>query len=92
MKIIKLNRRFKQFKENNHVIAVRFDHWNNQAQLIETTANRVLRCGGWDRKADWYSYFGTARDSRSTRPYFITFRNEADLTMVMLKADLTKIH
>jgi hypothetical protein len=52
-----------------------------------------LQGGGWLREHDWYSYYGE-RNSRYDRdigrPYWITFRRESDLTLVLLSADLTK--
>jgi hypothetical protein len=90
MKIVKLNRRFRQFRDHGHVVALRFGGWNNQATLIEKVCRNRLKGGGWLRDHDWYSYYGDRNSRYDTRPYWITFRNEADLTLVLLCADLTK--
>jgi hypothetical protein len=91
MKVVKLNRRFRQFKENGHTIALRFDSWNpSTVSAYEKVCRARLRGHGYDRDADWAGYFGHATRGNSFRPYWITFRNEADLTLVLLCADLTK--
>ena len=92
MKTVRLNRRFRQFKEHGHVVALRFGDWNRKATVIEKVCREKLKGGGWSRDQDWYSYYGVqnSRYARnSVRPYWITFRNEADLTLVLLCADLT---
>lgn len=93
MKIVKLNRRFKQFKEHGHVVALRFNEYNIKARDIEATCRLKFRGGGWSRNENWYSYYGD-RNSRyerdASRPYWITFRNEAELTLVLLCTDLTE--
>ena len=93
MKIVKLNRRFRQFKEHGHVVALRFEGWNKKATAVEKVCREKLNGGGWSRDQDWYSYYGD-RNSRydrdAARPYWITFRNQAELTLVLLCTDLTK--
>jgi hypothetical protein len=89
MKVVKLNRRFRQFKEHGHTIALRFTDWRDAVSYEKTVRDR-LGVGGWQRHDLWYSYFGNRRRRNDFRPYWITFRNEADLTLVLLSADLTK--
>jgi hypothetical protein len=90
MKIVKLNRRFKQFKENGHTVALRFDYWNPATIAVyEKVCRARLQGHGYNRDADWAGYFGHAPKSNSSRPYWITFRREADLTLVLLSVDLT---
>jgi hypothetical protein len=87
MKIVKLNRRFRQFREHGHVVALRFEGWNKKATAVEKVCRDRLQGGGWLRDQDWYSYYGHATSStgyREPRPYWITFRKEADLTLVLL--------
>lgn len=90
MKIVKLNRRFRQFKEHGHTVALRFpDGSSKKIRAIEKTCREKLSGGGWLREHTWYSYYGKA-PSIGARPYWITFRNESDLTLVLLSVDLTK--
>jgi hypothetical protein len=93
MKIVKLNRRFRQFRDHGHVVALRFANgYSAEILAVEKVCRNRLNGGGWLRDHDWYSYYGE-RNSRYDRdigrPYWITFRNEADLTLVLLSADLT---
>jgi hypothetical protein len=95
MKVVKLNRRFRQFKEHGHTVALRFANgYSDELRAIEKVCRARLQGGGWLRDHDWYSYYGE-RNSRYdrdiSRPYWITFRRESDLTLVLLCADLTKI-
>jgi len=91
MKIVKLNRRHKQFKENGHTVALRFEYYQpNAVSAYEKVCRARLRGHGYDREADWCGYFGYAPNSNAPRPYWITFRNEADLTLVLLSVDLTE--
>jgi hypothetical protein len=85
MKIVKLNRRFKQFKEAGHTVALRFDHWTPEAHHAETICRSIWAHGGYNIYAEWYSYFGSAtKSSNGFRPFWITFKHESDMTMVLL--------
>ena len=90
MKVVKLNRKFKQFRENGHVVALRFPHWSSQVSAVERMVEQRLGGTGWNRGADWCSYFGKSNGPSARKTYWITFRNEADLTLVLLSVDLTK--
>jgi hypothetical protein len=87
MKIVKLNRRYRQFKEHGHTVALRFDGYGSESQAMEKVCREKLKSHGWLRDHNWYGYYGD-RNSRydrdAARPYWITFRNEADLTLVLL--------
>jgi hypothetical protein len=90
MKIIKLNRRHKQFKEHGHTIALRFDSYEpKKVAAHEKVCRARFLSHGYNRDANWWSGFGHAPNSNCPRPYWITFRNEMDLTLVLLSADLT---
>jgi hypothetical protein len=88
MKVVKLNRRFRQFKEHGHTVGLRFPSYTESAPY-ETATKKKLGDGGWQRHDLWYSYFGHGRVD-GYRPYWITFRNEADATLVVLSTNLTK--
>ena len=88
MKVVKLNRRFRQFKEHGHTVGLRFFSWTESAPY-ETAAKKKLGLATL-RHDLWYSYFGHGRVA-GYRPYWITFRNESDATLVVLSTDLTKI-
>lgn len=90
MKVVKLNRRFRQYKEAGHTVALRFNNWNKKAQAVETICKDRLGSNGWSRQGQWCGYFGAASGRNEFRPYWITFRDERDLTLVLLSADLTQ--
>lgn len=99
MKVVKLNRRFKQFNRYGHSIALRFDFWmSTECLAYEYAAEKKLGGSGYDRSGPWCSYFGDRvrtittdhRRNLAARSYWISFRNEADLTLVLLSVDLTK--
>lgn len=90
MKIVKLNRRFKQFKEHGHTVALKFPNgYTKDAGQIERICRDRLTGAGWLREHDWYHYYGERNGHNSVRPYWITFRNEADLTLIMLSATIS---
>ena len=95
MKVVKLNRRYKQFKENGHTVALRFESHTVKAIAYERACREKLKGYGYTRSDPWYSYFGSRSSNQprtywnQPRTYWITFRNEADLTLVLLCADLT---
>lgn len=90
MKVVKLNRRFKQFREAGHVVALRFSGYSKTAGQYEKICRERLGGSAWDRGGNWCSYFGASNGHSSVRAYWITFRRESDLTLVLLSADLTK--
>ena len=89
MKVVKLNRRFKQFREHGHTVALRFDSWSKAAGAMERVVPDRLGGSGWNRYADWCSYFGKSNGHSDRKTYWITFRRESDLTLVLLSANLT---
>lgn len=90
MKVVKLNRRFKQFRENGHTVALRFPGYSDASRRMEKLVSERLGGTAWNRSGNWCSYFGASNGHSDRKTYWITFRNEADLTLVLLSADLTK--
>ena len=91
MKVVKLNRRFRQFKEYGHTVAFKFPNgYTKDAQTIQRVCGQKLKGSGWMRDHDWFGYYGDRPNRYDVRPYWITFRNEKDATLVLLCADLTK--
>ena len=87
MKVVKLNRRFRQFKEHGHTVALKFSEYTESVPY-EKVARKKLGDGGLFRHELWYSHFGDRRH-HGYRPYWITFRNAADATLVVLSTSLT---
>ena len=89
MKVVKLNRRFRQYKEYGHTVALRFPNGlTPDAQAIHRVCGQKLNGSGWMREHDWYSYYGKNSGRYDVRPYWITFRRESDLTMILLSAKI----
>ena len=91
MKVIKLNRRYKLFKEHGYEAGLRFDAWGNKARLMEISCRERLGNSFHASNSDWQGYFGKSQQQgiRPT-PYFIMFRRESDLSFMLLCTDLTK--
>lgn len=85
MKIVKLNRRHKQFKEQGHTIALRFDRWDVSVQAYENACKKLYP-NAWLRDHEYYIYFGRTR-KMGPRPFWITLRYERDLTAILLMVE-----
>lgn len=90
MKFIKLNRRYRQFKEYGHTVAFRFDGYTKQTNAVETALRSLTSGGGWQRGGEWYGYYGKDKHD-GMRPYFITMRDEHMASLVLLKIDSSAI-
>lgn len=86
MKVLRLNRRWRQFKEHGHTVCFRFDVYNKEAGRIEAALRELTNKGGWERQGDWYGYYAKSWNVYNTRPYFITLRDENLVSMVLLKS------
>lgn len=82
MKVIKLNRRYKMFKERGHTIGLKFEGWYKDASPYETYLVKIYG-HDWD-KCNWAGYYGARSGRNTNRPYFITMRDEKMLTALML--------
>lgn len=90
MKVVKLNRRFKQYKEHGHVIALKFPNgYTKDAGKIEKICRDRFDSAGWMPEHNWYHYYGARSSRDAVRAYWITFRNESDLTMILLSATIS---
>jgi hypothetical protein len=89
MKVVKLNRRFRNRRDYGHEIALRFDTWDNQAARYEQAAHDLLgnQFSGYPSYPYWRGHFGVASGHTPQKPYWISFRDPAHLTMVMLRVD-----
>ena len=82
MKVIKLNRRYKMFKERGHTIGLKFDTWYKEADVFEAYLRKIY---GMDwNNVSWHGYYGTRPTTTNSRPYFITIRDEKMLTAMLL--------
>lgn len=91
MKTIRLNRRYRLYKEHGYQMGLRFANYSNvnqkKIQAIETACRKIFGNNGWLPDHNWYCYRSVVRHNRPA-PYFIMFRRESDMTMALLKAQL----
>lgn len=74
------------FREHGHAVALRFDGWSKDIAVYEYVCRK--RLGSEYKNFNWSGHFGTRSGRNDVRPYWITFRNEADLTMILLSATI----
>lgn len=88
MKVVKLNRRYKAYKEG-FTHALRFNSWHPKAGEIENFL--IKRYGNqysWNKpQSQWTSGFGSRPSSSDSRPYWINLRRESDVTMILLSGN-----
>lgn len=91
MKLIKLNRRHTAFKENGHKWAFRFEPYDPKScskieEILREMHGSQYR---WDSRTTniWKSGFGHSVRG-GPRPYWISFSNESDATVVLLQLNL----
>jgi hypothetical protein len=90
MKIVKLNRRFSMHRDYGHAVALRFDSYDPAISAkYEQAATRLFgsQYANWRDYPHWRAYFGAASGHTPQKPYWITFRDPAHLTAVMLRVD-----
>ena len=78
------------FREHGHTIALRFTEFNRNASVIERICKEKFKTSSWNAQGPWHGRFGSRPDPFSPRLYWISFRKESDLTLVLLSAELTK--
>ena len=84
MKIVKLNKRHNAHKELGHNWAFR---WNSYTPGECAKVERIfqnLHGSQYSKTNIWKSGFGHATRGSVYRPYWISFVNETDITMVLL--------
>lgn len=85
MKVIKLNRRFKVYKERGHEVAVKFQGYGPKANELEKVCQaRLGENYIWNPEGTWYGWFGKKRYGMHLSPYFVSFQKESDLTFVLM--------
>ena len=85
MKVIKLNRRYKVFKEHGHEVAVKFSSYSSKASHLDRVCrDRLGDNVMWNKNGTWYGWFGKKPAGTHNTPYFISFRKESDLTFVLM--------
>jgi hypothetical protein len=75
-----------------HKVALKFAFCNSSSKAIEAVCKKKLGGDGTNTESTWRAWLGKYNPTVNfgLTPYFISFRNEADATLVLLSADLTK--
>jgi hypothetical protein len=85
VKVIKLNGRYKLYKEHGCTHAVKFSSWSGQAGKVEQFFRE--RYGGeysWNQKPyRWRTHWGKSKDN-GPRPYYIGVKDEEMIFMAHL--------
>ena len=95
MKIVKLDRRYKQFKEHGHTVGIMFDRYTNESRDVEDACREIFNTSSWDRSGPWCGYFGSYRKRERDewnggfRQYWITFKDESAVSLILLKMNQT---
>jgi hypothetical protein len=84
-KVIKLNRRYKLYKEHGCTYAIRYNTWSTDAGKVEYFLRE--RYGGEytykNHRPSWKTHWGKS-NGRDLRPYFIGVMNEEMIFMAKL--------
>lgn len=86
MKVIKLSKRFKLYKEG-YTHALRFIKWDGAVvyPIEKKMADMLGTQYSWRQPTIWRGTFGSNVDSKTGyKPYYIAVRNESHLTMALL--------
>lgn len=77
------------FRQHGHQVALRFKSWNRTAAQVEMTVTKMYgsQYMAMPNYPVWRSYIGQSSGHTPTRPFWITFRDPAHLTMILLKLD-----
>ena len=88
MQVVKLDQRFRQCKNHGHTVAIKFAGYGHLPKIYEDTCRLRFGGDGYNRDHVWFGYFGKRNGSHfvGSLQYWISFRNETDLTMVLLSA------
>jgi len=89
MKLVKLNRRHKAFKEYGHQWAFRWNSYDTKTcprveGIMQDMHGSQWRWSKNDSRI-WQANFGHVTRGNSYRPYWISFTDEADATVVLLQ-------
>jgi hypothetical protein len=86
MRLVKLNRRHKAHKELGHNWAFRWNSYDpNEVYKVEKVLQSIHGSQYSYNQTVWKSGFGCPARGNSYRTYWVSFRNEADATVVLLQ-------
>jgi len=83
MKVIKLDKRYRAFKQHGHTVGLRFEIFSSECSKIENHLYDLTGDWGW-RMQSWTSFF-LKKPQYGVSPYLITIKDESLLTAILLK-------
>jgi hypothetical protein len=84
MKVVKLNRTHKMFKERGHTYGFRFDGYEKDIINIEKICQELYGTYWYEVNGPWSSHFGHAIRG-GPKPYWVTVRDEHYVTLILLR-------
>jgi hypothetical protein len=83
-KIVKLNKTHQlDVRQAGFTHAIRFSNvYSEETIKIEQAARKLFGGMGWNLEKRWYTRIG--RSAYAGRPYWLYFRSESDITMLLL--------
>lgn len=89
MKLVKLNRRHTAYKELGHKWAFRWNSYDSKTCPKVESVMFAMHGSQYSYKATtaWKSGFGHATRGSVYRPYWVSFADEQDATMILLQLD-----
>ena len=93
MKLVKLNRRHTAFKELDHKWAFRWPSFDTKTCLaVEHVFFEMYGSQyKWNGSTEWKAGFGHQTRGSVYRPYWVSFKNEHDATIVLLRMDMGNV-
>lgn len=85
VKLVKLNRRHKAYKDLGHRWAFRWDSYDTKNCAKVENIFYAMHGSQYRASCLWKSNFGHANRGNVYRPYWISFVNEADASLVLLQ-------
>jgi hypothetical protein len=90
LQIVKLDKRYTQFKTYGHTAAFKFSGWCRESHLAEYVLFDLYGHGRSPR-GQWYGYFAKSKKEMYEIPYIITFRDSSIISIVLLKMSDLKL-
>lgn len=88
MKIVKLDKRFRAKRLQGHTTGIIYNRWCKEAMMVESYLRGIYPgTGGYPstrQRADWWAYFEHKSGKANDKKYYITFRDENLVSLMIL--------
>ena len=86
MKLIKLNHRYKAFKEHRHKWAFWFKMYSKESAKVERAFSNAYG-SKYERNAQWHAAFASRSKATGIKPFYVSFADEQMATMILLQLE-----